>query len=424
MLTTLIRKEIKEMLTRSTIITMVIMACIFSFVGNFVSKIQDEVVTSITDGTAIVAVENQDDGPYAATLVASLDEGANIVYRGTSHEEARAALIERGGIALISIPETFSQDIAAGRQAKISVLWLMQGAGISDAMPGAVIDLLLTTAKQEISRQLIIDNSPLAPDIILEPTIVDNTTEFRGKTVVGLTPSEINNLLSARTMVIPIAIMMLVIMGSTSVISSMGMEKENRTLETLLSMPVRRSHIILSKIIGSATAGLALGLIYMVGFINYFNSLSGSLGNLAALELELVAGDYVLIGLSVFAALLAGLCLAIILGTFASSYRQAQSLTFPIIGLAMLPMMLTMFMDFETMSPLLKVITFAIPFSHPMMAMKALMLDNYALVISGIIYSLAFTGVMVAITVRIFTTDRVVVGSVPSKFKLALKRGS
>jgi ABC-2 type transport system permease protein len=223
-------------------------------------------------------------------------------------------------------------------------------------------------------------------------------------------------------MVIPIAIMMLVIMGSTSVISSMGMEKENRTLETLLSMPVRRSHIVLSKIIGSAVAGLALGLIYMIGFFNYFNSLSGSSGNLAALGLELGAGDYVLIGLTVFAALVAGLCLAIILGTFASSYRQAQSLTFPIIGLAMLPMMITMFMDFETMSPILKVVIFAIPFSHPMMAMKALMLDNYPLVISGILYSLAFTGVMVAITARIFTTDRVVVGSPRGKFKLSLKR--
>jgi ABC-2 type transport system permease protein len=160
----------------------------------------------------------------------------------------------------------------------------------------------------------------------------------------------------------------------------------------------------------------------MAGFFNYFNSFSTSTVSLSSLGLALGAWDYVLIGLSVFASLMAALCMAIILGTFASSYRQAQTLTFPIIGLAMLPMMVTMFMDFDTMSPLMKVITFIIPFSHPMMAMKALMLDNYPLVISGILYCLAFTAVLVAVTVRIFNTDRVVTGSMPRKLKLKFGR--
>lgn len=422
MLLALIRKELKEMLTRSTIITMVVMACIFSFVGNFISGIQEDMVTSMVDGTTVVAIENRDSGPFAATFIASLNKNANVVYDGSSYEEARAALAAEEGTALITIPEDFSQSITAGQQASVSVLWIMQGASITDAMPVALVGSLLDAAKQDISFQLITNGSTLAPNIVLDPMVVDNTTEFRGKTVAGLTPGEISTILSTRTMIIPVAIMMLVIMGATSVISSMGMEKENRTLETLLSMPVRRSYIILSKIIGSAIAGLAMGLIYMVGFFNYFRSLSGASGDLTTLGLELGAGDYVLIGLSVFAALLAGLCMATILGTFASSYRQAQSLTFPIIGMAMLPMMLTMFMDFETMSPVLKIVTFAIPFSHPMMSMQALMLDNYFLVISGIAYSIVFTGVMVAITVRIFTTDRVVIGSSPGKLKLSFKK--
>jgi len=422
MLITLIRKEIKEMLTRSTIIMVVVMAGIFSLMGSLISDIQDDMVTNIADGTTIIAVENRDGGPYSSTFIASLSKGANVIYSGSSYEEAYATLAANEGVALITISQDFSLNISTGHQAEVAVLWLIQGAGIADTIPGAVIDLLLTTAGQEISRQLIASNGSFFPDIVLNPVIINNTTEFRGKTVDGLTPIEINNFINTRTMIIPIAIMMLIIMGSTSVISSMGMEKENRTLETLLSMPIHRSHIIMSKIIGSAVAGLALGLIYMVGFVNYFNSLGGFSENLAALELELGTGDYVLIGLTVFAALLAGLCLAIILGTFASSYRQAQSLTFPIIGLAMLPMMVTMFMDFATMPPILKVITFAIPFSHPMMAMKALMLDNYPLVLSGLAYSLVFTGVMVVIAVRIFTTDRVVIGSAPGKFKLAFRK--
>jgi ABC-2 type transport system permease protein len=74
------------------------------------------------------------------------------------------------------------------------------------------------------------------------------------------------------------------------------------------------------------------------------------------------------------------------------------------------------------MSPLLKFVIFVIPFSHPMMAMKALMMDNYLLVIGGIGYSLVFTVIMVMLTVRIFTSDRVVTGSMPRTFKLKFGR--
>ncbi len=54
-----------------------------------------------------------------------------------------------------------------------------------------------------------------------------------------------------------------------------------------------------------------------------------------------------------------------------------------------------------------------------MMAMKALMMDNYLLVVSGIAYSLAVTGGLVAVAAWIFTSDRVVTGTMGRKFKLA-----
>jgi ABC-2 type transport system permease protein len=167
---------------------------------------------------------------------------------------------------------------------------------------------------------------------------------------------------------------------------------------------------------------LIMGVIYMAGFYSYFNSLGGSTVSLQDMGLALNSLDYILIGLSVFTALLAALCLSIILGSFASNYRSAQTLTFPIIGLAMLPMMLTMFQDFDTMSMGMKLLIFLIPFSHPMMAMKALMMDNYPLVIGGITYSLGVTAVLVLIATWVFTTDRVVTGTASRKFSFWPRR--
>jgi len=74
-----------------------------------------------------------------------------------------------------------------------------------------------------------------------------------------------------------------------------------------------------------------------------------------------------------------------------------------------------MFKDFDTIPAVLKVVLFAIPFSHPMMAVRSLMLDNYPLVIGGIAYAAFFTVIMIAVAVRIFNSDRLLTGSVQKR---------
>ncbi|HPT77248.1 MAG TPA: hypothetical protein PLC16_11185, partial [Defluviitaleaceae bacterium] len=86
--------------------------------------------------------------------------------------------------------------------------------------------------------------------------------------------------------------------------------------------------------------------------------------------------------------------------------------------LAIFSMLMTMFMDFSTMPTFIKIFIFIIPFSHPMMAMKSLMLKEYALVLSGIIYSSIFAAIMIIITILIFNSDRLLVG----KFQKNKKR--
>jgi ABC-2 type transport system permease protein len=265
---------------------------------------------------------------------------------------------------------------------------------------------------QEISKKLIQQDSSSDPALVLNPTKRIETTFFKGKEIEGLSPSQLGNMLSSQSIVIPIVVMMLIIMAGASVISSMGLEKENKTLETLLTLPVRRSHIVIGKIVGSALVGMIMAAIYMIGFSRYMSSFQISDINLADFGLALGMQDYLLVGISLFVALLAGLSLCIVLGTFAKNYRSAQTLVFPITALAMISMFATMFKDFDTIPVVLRVLLFAIPFSHPMMAMRALMLDNYLLVIGGIAYTAVFTVIMIAVAVRIFNSDRLLTGSV------------
>jgi ABC-2 type transport system permease protein len=78
----------------------------------------------------------------------------------------------------------------------------------------------------------------------------------------------------------------------------------------------------------------------------------------------------------------------------------------------MIPMFITMFKDFSTLPFAVQALLFVIPFSHPMMASRALMFDQYALVIAGLAYMAAFALIMVLIAVRIFNSDRLLVGRV------------
>jgi ABC-2 type transport system permease protein len=86
-----------------------------------------------------------------------------------------------------------------------------------------------------------------------------------------------------------------------------------------------------------------------------------------------------------------------LLGTMAKNFKSAQTLTFPVTVLALIPMFLTMFKDFDTLPLALKGFLFGIPFSHPMMAPRALLFDDYLLVIGGIIYVSIFALIMIVL---------------------------
>jgi ABC-2 type transport system permease protein len=144
--------------------------------------------------------------------------------------------------------------------------------------------------------------------------------------------------------------------------------------------------------------------------------------NLADFDLALTSSDFVLIGISLFITLIAALALCMLLGTMAKNYKSAQTLTFPVAMLAMIPMFITMFADFDTLPLALKGLLFAIPFSHPMMASRALIFNDYVLVIGGIIYVLIFAIVTISIVVWVFKTDRLLTGSTRAKKLFSFKK--
>jgi ABC-2 type transport system permease protein len=415
------KKEIRELLTPVTFIPIIFIALIFATMGTSIEGLQEQSLEP-----PVIGIITEEDSGYSALASTILHRYAKSVFNSTSTADLQNGLEivkQHNGIAVVIIPKNFTERITQEQQGTLEVYWIMKGTGLMDSISSGALESVLSFINTNISKELIKQNTTVNASFVLSPVQRVETTSYKNRQFVGLSPNAIAGMLASQSMLIPIVMMMIIIMAGGIVITSMALEKENKTLETLLTLPVKRTSIVTGKIIAAAVIGLLLAVIYMVGMQFYFKGFEVSVGvDLASYGLVLTSFDFIWIGISLFLALIAGLSLCMLLGTFAKNYKSAQTLTFPVTMLALIPMFITMFADFDTLPLAIKVLTFAIPFSHPMMASRALLFDDYILVIGGIVYVGIFAVITISIVVWVFKTDRLLTGTTKFKWLKAIKR--
>jgi len=414
----IIKKELRELLTPATFLPIILVALIFGLMGNSIQGITEE-----ASEPPIIGVINEDNSSLSTIVNNILYNTSEVVFNSTSIDDKQDGLKlvkQENGVALIIINSNFTDRILNGQQGTLEVYWIMKGAGLLDTISSSVVEYVINIINKNISMELIqgnVSTNNTNATVILEPTTRYETTYLKDREYKGISPNKLMEMLSSQSMFLPIIMMMIIIMAGSIVITSMALEKESKTLETLLTLPVNRTSIVTGKIVASAIIGLMLAFIYMIGMSFYLQGLQFSEGgtNLAKYNLVINPQGFIILGVSLFITLIAGLALCMLLGTFAKSYKSAQTLTFPVTMLALIPMFITMFADFDTLPLALKVLVYAIPFSHPMMASRALIFGDYLLVISGIIYVAIFAIITISVVVWMFKTDRLLTGSTRRK---------
>lgn len=411
----IIKKELRELLTPATFLPIIVVALIFGLMGNSIQGIQEE-----AKEPPVIGVINEDNSSLSDIVNNILYNNSKVVFKSPTikdKQQGLKVLKQENGVALLIINRNFTNQILNGQKGNIEVYWIMKGAGLMDTISSSVVEYLINTININISKELIQKNLSINASLVLEPTTKLETTYLKEREFVGLSPNTLTQMLSSQSMFIPIVMMMIIIMAGSIVITSMALEKESKTLETLLTLPVKRTSIVTGKIVASAIIGLMLAVIYMIGMNYYLQGFQFSEGGtvLAKYNLVLDSQGFIIVGVSLFITLIAGLALCMLLGTFAKSYKSAQTLTFPITMLALIPMFITMFADFDTLPFVVKVFVYVIPFSHPMMAPRALIFGDYTLVISGIIYVSIFAIIIINVVVWMFKTDRILTGSTKRK---------
>ena len=437
----LVKKELRELLTPGTIIPMIVMVLVLASIGP-IMNVQPGSATEL----AKIGVMDRDGGSvHSLDAVAYIDEyytnaGVNpddyvTAVAPVPNDGIRAVMEEKGLNVLLVIEDGYNTKINAmdpTKRAVISTFWYQSGSSSLTSMPEGPVDSVLSYVNYKTSLELIDPSDPQSSTFARSPvsygTIYSTDSPHRdesnsyvivstGELGIG-SPSAVSASMMSQNMFISIIMMLIIIMIGSILISSMGSEKENKTLETLLTLPVSRTTIVGGKLIGSAIVGLIFGAVYLIGM--YFSMMgtmnaAGGLVNLNELGMSLDILDWAIIGVFLFMAIMCALGLCMILGAFAKNYKAAQTLIMPVSVLAMIPMFLTMYGSFDTLSPVLQGVMFAIPFSHPMTVMQNLMFGNEMMVIAGLAYLVGFALVTMLITVKLYKSDILLTGFIKTK---------
>jgi len=415
-----IAKEVKELVRDPTLLLgmIIVPLIIFPLMGFAVQTSMKAAEESM--GNISIAVMDLDKGTIAENLTNFLTAWnvAIVKIDDLNFTEAVNYVQQSNLTGLIVIPVNFSNNITEGLKAELDVYTVFRGGGIAESTGSSMISTLLESFEESLVVQKVGEEFQ-APENILDPVDMSEKSIVKGKSV-NIHPSVLFGLMMSQSMGMPIGILMLLIFAMQLAATSVASEKEEKTLETLLTLPINRLTILAGKLTGSIIVAVVGAIAYIVGFTYYMGSFMGIMPaetgvDLAAIGLAPTLLSYLLLGASLFVSLISALALAISISIFAEDVKGAQALVGPLSMLLIFPMIFMMFTDIYALPFPLMIVLLAIPFTHPMLASKVAFTGDYLTAVMGIVYVSIFTIAVLYIAARLFGTEKILTAKL--KFK-------
>jgi len=410
----IVLKEVKEMIRDPRILLGMVLAplLIFPLMGFMFRTSTEAMQQSLR--TVSIAVADLDKGDVAKNLTDFLRSIQTVkvnTINARDTEEIATIVKASNATAVIIIPENFSQNITNGQRGELKIYGVFRGGGIAESASFSIAQNLLESFKQKLTLQTVQTKFPDNSTVVLDPFNASQGSIVKGKPV-DVPPSALFAFAQAQFLGLPIALFMLIILAMQLAATSVAAEKEEKTLETLMSLPLNRFTMLIGKLAGStivaAIGAIAtiLGVIYYMGSFTFATAAQPSV-DLSAVGLTPSLLDYAILGTSVFVSLLCALALAVVISVFAEDVRGAQSLLGFVYTPLVFPLFVLMFADLDALPIGLRVFLLALPFTHPVLATRATMTGDYFTPVLGIAYVTIFTLGILYIAARIFATEKI-----------------
>ena len=451
----LLKKELSQLLNKQALISMAATLFIFIFMGTVMNGTMNKLHEDEEDSTwseetgGSISLVNCDKGEFVKEMFEEMKKN-NTTVEILSEENDMAAwqriMDEKELKTLAVIPEDFSEKAEKGEEPSIKVVTSVTGTGLSNMIKdntGSVsaVDAITQYLSDKKLEEKGITKEEL--DKLNDNVSLVEFTSANGK-IAEVPSSAVSGLVMSMSMIMPFAVFFLLMMASSMIMSAISTEKIDKTLETLLSAPVSRIHVLGAKVLAAIITALLNAVVMMIGFGFYINGASGgaissavtdTMSNsgvdvteavkiadgIAALGLNLSGSTIALIFLELFITLAIGLCISLILGALASDAQSLQTLLMPVMFLVMIPFFVSIFMDMNSMNIVGKVIMFIIPFTHAYTAAGNIIFGHTGMLVGGLIYQLFFLAAVMYAAVKVFTTDLLFTMKLPES-KAAAKK--
>jgi ABC-2 type transport system permease protein len=414
-LANIVQKELMEMFRDPKLLLgmIIVPMLIFSIMGAAIGSTREAAQKGVSTATVgFFSMDGNDgNGTYSGLLERYMGM-SNITCRNITAVDAAEAVrkaSDGGDIALLVVPANFTENIASLKSSTVDMYGILRDFSMTEGAVHQRVSSALEGFNQWMVSQRLQQAYPNESAVNLTlPLVARNLSIIKGEPK-NIDPNLVGAAIVGATISMPMAMMILLIMAGQLAATSVAMEKEQKTLEVLLSLPVRRINILIGKLSGVIVVSMLATVSYLVGFGFYFQSFGVSAGNvdLAALGLSPTPLGISLLAVSLMLSFVSALSLAILLSVFTKDVRSAQSLMGVLYIPIMIPALVLMFAPINTLPGALQAAVLAIPFSYPIIASQALYTQQYLYVILGIVYQAIFTAGVLAVAARIFSTEKI-----------------
>lgn len=409
----LLKKEIKELITIQLVLPLIFMVLLFSLIGNIMSK---ETAKMLEPQSIFILNQDTQESENKLSEILKTANFKPEILKAGSIDEALTTLKEKNNPSLLVIPLNFEKNINNFKPQQLLVYKIVKNFSITSNVKYSLLDKAVAIINTYYSNEWIQKKKTnIEPETLKNP-IKSNEFVIIGGKQANIPLSAVLGYIQKQTTFIPIILFMVIIIAAQMVAMAVASEKENKTFEILLSSPINRKTIIFAKLLAAGLVALLFAGVYMIGMNYYMKGITGgAVSNSDGLEsifqslgIVITPLSYMLLGLSLFMGILVALAMAMILGIMADSIKSVQAVITPLMILVLLPYILVLFLDIDSLSPIIKYIIYAIPFSHPFLASQNVFLGEYTPIIYGIIYQFIVFFVFVLIATKIFSSDKII----------------
>ena len=358
-----------------------------------------------------VAIVNFDDGKYGELLIKALNVTPNVtvtvISAGSVDDALRKALQENQNV-LVVIPHNFSESIESDEAATVQIYGVFKeiGSGMRESVSEGRINAVINVLSEEIAKLKVRELGAKNPDAVLHPIRAESKSYLLGR-IVDVPPTVVSQVLASQSYGLPLIVFLMVMITSQMSAGVVASEKENKTLETLLTLPVRRTTIVASKITGTAVMGVIAALAYMIGLRQYMAGFGETGVSLSELGLSITPAGLALFGVVVFLTIAFSLSLAMLLAVFAEDVQSANTVVSSVILPLAFPSFVLMFVDISQLSALWKYLLLASPFTHPVVDYRYLIAKDYTALGASIAYLAIVAGATLYVTARVFASEKI-----------------